>query len=146
MKPLRKSACTSGHINDDVESVSLTDKEKFKIIMPILNNIGTLISCHSTNTFLRYVEEFKNAENKVRRGKSIAVQEISTHPQDPSEDHHQSEPIPTSVVVTGDPLTAVVLPPAVPRLSQVTRVTMGTRAPLLFRLTGVPLCLSYFYK
>ena len=29
-------------INDDVESVSLTDKEKFKIIMPILNNIGTL--------------------------------------------------------------------------------------------------------
>ena len=41
------------------------------------------------------------------------------------------------VVVTGDPLTVVEQPPAVPRLSQVTRVTMGTRAPLLFRLTGV---------
>ena len=58
-------------ITGEAERVSLTDNEKYKIIMPILNNIATLVSCHSTNTFLQYVEEFKSVENKVRRGKSV---------------------------------------------------------------------------
>ena len=37
--------------------------------MLILNNIVTLISWHSTNTFFRYMEEYKGAEKKVKRDK-----------------------------------------------------------------------------
>ena len=36
---------------DELESVSLTDKDKYKIIMPILNNIGTLVSCTPPTCF-----------------------------------------------------------------------------------------------
>ena len=46
--------------------------------MPILYNIGTLVSCHSTNMFLQYVEEFKRIENRVRRGRTVEMGEQST--------------------------------------------------------------------
>lgn len=53
------------------EEISLTDNEKYKIVMPILNSIASIVSCHSTKTFLQYVEEFRSVENMIRRGKSI---------------------------------------------------------------------------
>ena len=51
--------------------ISLTDREKYKIIMPILTNLGNIVSCHSTKSFLNYVDEFKQIENLVRKGKSL---------------------------------------------------------------------------
>ena len=65
---------------EEVDTVTLSDNEKYKIIMPILSNIANLVSCHSTNTFLRYVDEFRNLENMVRRGKSISPQSDHTSP------------------------------------------------------------------
>lgn len=55
----------------DDTTVSLNDSEKYKIIMPVLTNIASIISCHSTKTFLNYVDEFRSLESFVRRGKSV---------------------------------------------------------------------------
>jgi len=46
----------------DDTTASLYDSEKYKIIMPVLTNIASIISCHSTKTFLNYVDEFRSLE------------------------------------------------------------------------------------
>lgn len=65
-----------GFINneEEVDTVILSANEKYKIIMPILSDLAGIISCHSTDTFYKYVEEFRALENKVRRGRSIIPQ------------------------------------------------------------------------
>ena len=63
----------------DDEVNALTDHEKYRLITPILTNIGNLVSCHSTKTFLSYVEQFKLVEDKIRKGENIFES-----PNDPS--------------------------------------------------------------
>ena len=64
-----------GNTNEDQvqeeREVSLSDREKFKMVIPIMTNIANLVSYHSTNMFLQYVDEFKKLENLVRKGKSV---------------------------------------------------------------------------
>ena len=67
---IEKSEFACENEDEDLQ-VSLTDKEKYKIFMPMLNTIASLVSCHSTNTFLQYVEEFKRIECFIRKGKSV---------------------------------------------------------------------------
>ena len=61
-------------------SLTLTDREKFKVILPIMTNISNLVALHSTTQFIGYVEEFKKIENLVRKGKSVLRDEIATQP------------------------------------------------------------------
>ena len=55
----------SGNRIEDFESdyneseYSLTEREKYKMLMPVLVNIGNLASCYSSNQFLEYFEGFK---------------------------------------------------------------------------------------
>ena len=49
----------------------LTDREKYKKIMPLLINIGNLIALHPTKKFHKYHEEMGKIENLVRRGVDI---------------------------------------------------------------------------
>ena len=66
--------------NSDAPDISMTDKEKYKMFMPILNTIASLVSCHSTTTFLKYVEEFRSMEERTRRGVSVFPTDVlSTH-------------------------------------------------------------------
>ena len=65
-------------MTDENEIVSLTHDEKHEIIMPLLGNIATLVSCHSTNNFLKYFKELKGVEEKVRRGESLSSEQISS--------------------------------------------------------------------
>ena len=66
------SAAHSDHSEDDdgvqegQVSATLTDREKFRLIKPIMTNIAYLVALHSTNQFLEYVDEFKKLENLVR--------------------------------------------------------------------------------
>ena len=66
--------------NEEV-SLALTDREKFKLIFPIMTSISNLVSLHSTNQFYSYMEEFKNVEKLVRRGKSVFDNGINVQAQ-----------------------------------------------------------------
>ena len=56
--------------NDD-NVVSLDEREKYKIVTPILLRIGSVISAHSSNQFLKYIDELNHIERRIRRGESI---------------------------------------------------------------------------
>ena len=72
-----EEADVSGNRIEDFESenneseYSLTDRKKYKMLMPVLVNIGNLASCYSSNQFLEYFEEFKILRSLVRKGKGI---------------------------------------------------------------------------
>lgn len=83
---------------DTLEDESLDEKEKYKIATPILLRIGSLISAHSTNQFLGYVEELEEVERKVRRGQSILI----------NTDHVAG--IPADNTTLGDPGSIPVVP------------------------------------
>ena len=64
----------------EVSAASLTDREKYKAIMPILTNLGNLVACYPTKQFLRYIDDFKSIENLIRKGKSLVSDDIHDHP------------------------------------------------------------------
>ena len=59
--------------NDENQTaaMSLTDREKYRTIIPLLTNIGNLVCCYPTEHFFRYLNEFKEIENLIRKGKSL---------------------------------------------------------------------------
>ena len=57
--------------SDEFETNALSDRQKYKIVMPMLVKIGNLISCHSTNQFYQYLDDLGNFEKKVRRGQRL---------------------------------------------------------------------------
>ena len=60
-------------VNDQAvdELAPLTDKEKFRKLMTILNKIANIVCQHSTNQFYKYLEDFEKIQNYVRRGDTI---------------------------------------------------------------------------
>ena len=53
------------------EPATLSDKEKFRLIMPKLTSIASLEALHPTKRFYEYMSEFEKVENYIRRGDSI---------------------------------------------------------------------------
>ena len=53
------------------EPATVSDKEKFRLIMPKLTSIASIIALHPTKRFHEYLLEFEKVENYVRRGDSI---------------------------------------------------------------------------
>ena len=49
----------------------LTDREKFKMVMPVLLKIGNLIACHSTNDFYGYLDDLEDWKKSIHRGQRI---------------------------------------------------------------------------
>ena len=47
-------------------AISLTDREKYRCIMPLLTTIGNLVCCYSTDQFFRYLNELKEVENLIK--------------------------------------------------------------------------------
>ena len=39
-------------------SITLTKREKYKMVIPLLTSIGDLVSCYSTDQFLAYLDEW----------------------------------------------------------------------------------------
>ena len=57
--------------SDEFETNALSDRQKYKIVMPILVKIGNLISCHSTNQFYQYLDGLGKFEKKIRSGQRL---------------------------------------------------------------------------
>ena len=57
--------------SDELETNTLSDRQKYKIVTPILVKIGNLISSHSTNQFYQYLDDLGKFEKKVRRGRRL---------------------------------------------------------------------------
>ena len=49
----------------------LSDRSKFKKIMPVAMRIANLAAMHDTNTFLTYLDDLQSIELKIRRGRRI---------------------------------------------------------------------------
>ena len=58
-------------IEEEVDTLVLSDKQKYNKIMPILIRLGNLVSVHGTKVFLEYLAEIEEVENRVRRGQKI---------------------------------------------------------------------------
>ena len=57
---------------DEVEHTdSLDEREKYRIVSPILLRISGVLCVHSTKNFLQYVDEIEKVENRIREGKPI---------------------------------------------------------------------------
>ena len=59
------------HPTPQNEPAVLSDKQKYKKIMPIMMSIANLISLHPTRKFYEYISEFEKIENHIRKGESI---------------------------------------------------------------------------
>lgn len=59
------------HPTPNNEPAVLSNKQKFKKIMPMMMSIANLISLHPTKKFHEYVSEFEKIENHIRKGESI---------------------------------------------------------------------------
>lgn len=57
----------------DDEDRSLSDRERYSIVMPLLVRLGSVISAHSTKQFLAYISNLEDIEQKVRRGESLVL-------------------------------------------------------------------------
>ena len=65
-------ACDTIFENEDINvDDSLDQKDKYKIVTPILLKIGNIISAHSSSQFLRYIDELGQMERRIRRGEPI---------------------------------------------------------------------------
>ena len=58
-------------MEEEVDTLVLSDKQKYNRVMPVLIQLGNLISLHGTKSFLNYLEELKLAEVRVRRGQTM---------------------------------------------------------------------------
>jgi len=79
---LQPEACTPPFLEDDINDChttifpSLSRREKYNLIMPILMNIWTLASCHGTEEFMRYLESMRKVEEAVRTGTSFLNERV----------------------------------------------------------------------
>lgn len=64
---------TFDHLGNDEAPVTktLTSREKYNLMLPIMMNITILASCHGTAQFMEYLKSMKKVEEAVRAGTSI---------------------------------------------------------------------------
>ena len=58
----------SGEDNEDAEEEEtvLDDRQKYKLVTPIVMRIGNLIACHPTKKFLQYLDALNELEKRIR--------------------------------------------------------------------------------
>ena len=93
----------------DELSGSLDQREKHNIVTPVLLRIGSLISAHSTNQFLEYVDELEALEKRVRKGQTL-LHQSTCH-----ESHRDdlSSPVTIAAEITDEPDLISPVPPSV---------------------------------
>ena len=65
----------SGEDNEDAEEETvLDDRQKYKLVTPIVMRIGNLIACHPTKKFLQYLDALNELEKRIRRGQNFTLQ------------------------------------------------------------------------
>lgn len=73
-------------MEEEVDTLVLSDKQKYNKIMPVLLRLGNLVSVHGTRVFLDYLTEIEEVEKRVRRGQKILgrqiIAEVSDHEVD----------------------------------------------------------------
>ena len=69
------NANDSGDDNEDFEEeLVLDDRQKYKMVTPIVMRIGNLIACHPTKKFLQYLDALNELEKRIRRGQNFTLQ------------------------------------------------------------------------
>ena len=67
-----------GEVNDDEvmeeNETVLTDKQKYRLVTPIVMRIGNLIACHPTQKFLQYLDALNELEKRIRKGQNFTLQ------------------------------------------------------------------------
>ena len=58
-------------MEEEVDTLVLSDRQKYNKVMPVLLRLGNLVSVHGTKVFLDYMDEIEIAEQRVRRGQKI---------------------------------------------------------------------------
>ena len=59
---------------DDEDNIAaLDEREKYKIVTPIVLRIGNLIAAHSSRKFLQYIDQLESVEKLIRHGQSIVM-------------------------------------------------------------------------
>ena len=53
---------------EDVDENTMTDHQKYKMVMPILVRIANITSVFGTKQFLEHFGDLQNVEKKLRRG------------------------------------------------------------------------------
>ena len=67
------------HFDPEEEEIApMTDKQKFKTILPIVMKIANLASLHGTKQFLMYKDDLETIEKKIRRGNNLFTRATST--------------------------------------------------------------------
>ena len=58
-------------MEEEVDTLVLSDRQKYNKVMPVLLRLVNLVSVHGTKVFLDYLDEIEIAEQRVRRGQRI---------------------------------------------------------------------------
>ena len=67
---------------------TLSSREKYNRILPVLFSIGTLAASHGTDKFLSYLAELKEVEKNVRGGTSIQEKAVDEEDDEREESPH----------------------------------------------------------
>ena len=60
-------------VMEEAETV-LNDKQKYRLVTPIVLRIGNLIACHPTKKFLQYLDALNELEKRIRKGQNFTLQ------------------------------------------------------------------------
>ena len=78
-------------VEEQVDTLVLTDRQKYNKIMPFLLRLGNLISVHGTKSFMEYMEEVELAEKRVRRGQNIFPKSAQRSDEVDNIEHEETE-------------------------------------------------------
>ena len=80
---------------EEVDTLVLSDKQKYNKIMPVLLRLGNLVSVHGTKVFLNYLTEIEEVEKRVRRGQKIlgkkVIDDVSDHEVDTASGERENQ-------------------------------------------------------
>ncbi len=73
------SVSDTEEVYDELDGIlNLSEREKFKHVMPILLKIGNLVSKHSTEDFYGYLEDLEELEKAIRRRQRYRSNRLSS--------------------------------------------------------------------
>ena len=86
-----ENALADDIVEEEVDSLVLTDRQKYNKIMPFLLKLGNLISVHGTKSFMEYMGEVELAEQRVRRGQNIFPKSAQRSDEVDNIEHEETE-------------------------------------------------------
>ena len=86
-----ENALADDIVEEEVDTLVLTDRQKYNKIMPFLLKLGNLISVHGTKSFMEYMGEVELAEQRVRRGQNIFPKSAQRSDEVDNIEHEETE-------------------------------------------------------